>query len=97
MGKIKITTWADVGDNPDFNSGRWVQIGSANVFTYFLTGLPGGKFYPAPSFPYIRFEKNKSSFPNHKTKIIDSSELEFPKGFGLDGFIKGMLGQRKIK
>jgi hypothetical protein len=94
---VKITTWADNNTTPDFNSGRWVQIGSANWFTYFLTGLPGGKFYPSSSFPYVRFEKNKSSFSNHKTKMIDASDLEFPRGFGLDGFIKGLLGQRKIK
>jgi hypothetical protein len=29
--------------------------------------------------------------------MVDKNQLEWPRGFGVDGFVKGLLGQRKIK
>lgn len=93
---ITVTTWADAGVEPDFNSGRWVQIGTANYFTFFLTGLPGGKFYFQRQFPYIRYQKSQVPFYNHKTTTICETRIRFPQGFGLDGYVKGLLGQRQV-
>ena len=93
---ITVTTWADSGIVPDFNSGRWVQIGPANYFTFFLTGLPGGKFYFQKQFPYICYHRSQVTFENHKTMVICKTKLKFPSGFGLDGYVKGLLGQRQI-
>lgn len=91
-----VTTWADRGVEPDFTSGRWVQLGRANWLTFYLTGLPGGKVYTTRSFPFLRHEANKVDFSNHRTEDIDSSRLVFPWGFGVDGWIKGLLGQRRL-
>lgn len=93
---VTVTTWADSGIEPDFAPGRWVQIGKPNWFTFFLTGLPGGKFYFKSEFPFIRYEKCKVLFQNHKTKDLPASSLKFPTGFGVDGYAKGLLGQRRI-
>lgn len=93
---VTVTTWADSGIEPDFAPGRWVQIGKPNWFTFFLTGLPGGKFYFKSELPFIRYEKSKVPFENHKTKNLPASSLKFPTGFGVDGYIKGLLGQRKV-
>jgi len=97
MKKIIVTTWADHGIEPDFNSGRWVQLGSPSLFNFFLTGLPGGKFYIVKKFPWIEYHSSKTSFKNHKSIMIEKNRLEWPSGFGVDGFVKGLLGQRKIK
>ena len=94
---VNITTWADKGVKPDFNSGRWVQLGKANYFNFFLTGLPGGKFYFTKRFPFILYQKSKVPFSNYKSVRICKTKLKFPSGFGLDGYIKGLLGQRIIK
>ncbi len=97
MKKIIVTTWADHGIEPDFNSGRWVQLGRPSLFNFFLTGLPGGKFYIVKKFPWIEYHSSKTPFKNHKFIMIEKNRLEWPSGFGVDGFVKGLLGQRKIK
>jgi hypothetical protein len=97
MKKIIVTTWADHGIEPDFNSGRWVQLGRPSLFNFFLTGLPGGKFYIVKKFPWIEYHSSKTPFKNYKSIMIEENRLEWPSGFGVDGFVKGLLGQRKIK
>lgn len=93
MKMIQVTTWAESGITPDFRPGRWVQIGRPTYLNFLLTGLPGGKFY----FTKPYFKSSNVPFSNHATAFVDKSELQFPKGFGLDGFIKGLLGQRKLR
>jgi hypothetical protein len=95
--KTVITSWADCGIEPDFNPGRWVQLGHPTMLNFFLTGLPGGKFYVTKNFPYIEYHPSKTPFKNHKSTMVDKNQLEWPRGFGVDGFVKGLLGQRKIK
>ena len=97
MKTTVVTAWADRGIEPDFNSGRWVQLGRPTLFNFFLTGLPGGKFYVTKNFPYIQYHPCNTPFKNHKSVMIGKSQLEWPSGFGVDGFVKGLLGQRKIK
>lgn len=94
---VKITTWASRGVEPDFNPGRWVQLGSASWINFMLTGLPGGKIFPTRKFPWFKFESPNTPFLNHKTIIINPNQLEWPRGFGPDGYIKGLFGQRRIK
>ena len=97
MKKIIVTTWAGHGIEPEFYSGRWVQLGRPSLFNFFLTGLPGGKFYIVKKFPWIEYHPSNTPFKNHKSIMIEKNRLEWPSGFGVDGFVKGLLGQRKIK
>lgn len=91
---IQITTWADEGIDPDFTPGRWVQLGKPTLLNFFLTGLPGGKVYFSNTFPFVRFEKSKVVFSNHKTTTICSTKVAVPSGFGPDGYVKALFGQR---
>jgi hypothetical protein len=93
----QITTWADKGIEPDFSSGRWVQLGPPTLMNWWLSGLPGGKFYFNKSWPWFTWIANQSDLANYATTMIDQSRLEWPYGWGLDGWIKGLLGQRRIK
>jgi hypothetical protein len=94
---VKITTWASIGIEPDFNPGRWVQLGSASWFNFLLTGLLGGKLVPTENFPWFKYQCCNTPFSNHKTIVVEDSRLEWPCGFGPDGYIKGLFGQRRIK
>lgn len=91
---VRVTSWADSNQTPDLNSGRWVQIGNPSLINYWLTGLPGGKFYLSAAWPFVRYEKNKSTFKNHVTALVNVSNLCWPNS--RDGWIKGLLGQRQI-
>lgn len=92
---VLVTTWAP--NNRDFNPNRWVQLGGPTILNYILTGLPGGKIYVNKTFPYIRWERPTTTFRDHTSTYIDRSRLRIPSGFGPDGWIKGLLGQRIIK
>jgi hypothetical protein len=94
---VKVTTWASPQTQLDLAPGRWVQLGGANWFNYFLTGLPGGKVYLQFSWPWLRYQAPRAKFSHHLTGLVNPDQLEFPRGFGPDGYIKGILGQRKIR
>jgi hypothetical protein len=93
MKLANVTSWADTDIDPDLTVGRWVQLGKPTLLNFWLTGLPGGKFYFTDSFPFIKYVKNQASFTNHIHGFV---MVRWPTGFGPDGYIKGLLGQRII-
>lgn len=97
MTKKQITTWASRGKTPTFVPGRWVQLGRPTVLNYWLTGLPGGKIYARKCWPFFEYVPNRTEFANHATMLIDCDQLETPSGWGPDGWVKGLFGQRRIK
>ncbi|MEJ2066352.1 MAG: hypothetical protein P8X74_24240, partial [Reinekea sp.] len=94
---ITVTSWADKGHVPDLKPGRWVIKGKASALNFLKTGLNGPKVDIMKKFPFVKFQRSKASFKNSITGSIPSSKLEVPKGFGPDGWIKALFGQRKIK
>lgn len=94
--QVQITTWAPEGTTPTFVPGRWVQLGRPTLLNYWLTGLPGGKVYFSKSWPWVRYERNRTRFDNHATAWIDPAALTVPSGFGADGWVKTIYGQRRI-
>ena len=73
------------------------MTGDPTVWNYLKTGLWGGKFDLgfSNSFPWIfKWSKSKAPFGNYITDFVKQTNLMWPEG--LD-FIKGILGQRKIK
>jgi len=91
---IQVTSWADRSDYPDLTPGRWVQLGGPTLVNYWLTGLPGGKIVAQKSWPYFRYQKNRSDYSNYITALVEDNSLSWPKS--PDGFIKGLFGQRQI-
>ena len=94
--KVQITSWC--GSGPvDFRPGRWVQLGAPTRLNFWLTGLPGGKLYGQREFPFVRYEPCSVRFEHHATTWVSAEQLECPRGFGPDGWIKAMFGQRRIQ
>jgi hypothetical protein len=95
MNTVQITTWSR---RPrDFAPGRWVQLGAPTRLNFWLTGLPGGKLHVQARFPWVRYEPCAVKFEQHTTTWVSCDQLESPKGFGPDGWIKAVFGQRKIR
>lgn len=94
---MKVTTWAPKGVKPDLKSGRWVQIGGPSLLNFWLTGLPGGKMFLSSRFPFFSYRKNDADFDNYLTVDIQENMLQLPRGFGPDGYIKALFGQRRVK
>ena len=94
---VQVTSWASSEHHPDLTRGRWVMLGSPNIVTYILTGLWGPKAFLVNRFPFIRFEWSYVPFKNHCTASISRDRIVLPSGFGPDGFIKALFGQRVLK
>ena len=71
--------------------------GDATKWNFFKTGLGGPKMDFTKKFPYVKVQKSKVPFKNSITDDVPTSSLETPKGFGPDGYIKALFGQKKIK
>lgn len=91
---VTVTSWADEGITPDLNPGRWVQLGGPTRTNFWLTGLPGGKAYVQPKWPFLRYDPSRVPFENYITSQVPASSLQWPKGWEK---WKGILGQRQIK
>ena len=96
-GMVTVTLSASKGTKPDLNPGRWVVKGKASRLNYARTGLMGGdlkvgKWYNPKTWSYT----NSASFKNAITAQVPRSSLQTPKGFGPDGYIKALFGQKRV-
>ena len=92
--KIQVTSWADKGIKPDFNSGRWVMKGGPTKVNFWKSGLPGPKVVKSSKFPYFHIQKSQADFSNFITKEVPRTSLKLPPG---PEIIKAPLGQRILK
>lgn len=73
------------------------MLGSPSVYTYILTGLWNPKAFLVNRFLLIGFEWSYVPFKTHCTASISRDRIVLPSGFGPDGFIKALFGQRILK
>lgn len=90
---IQVTTWAK---NPDFDEGRWVQLGKPTLLNFWLTGLPGGKIYASHKFPYFVYRPCDVEFDDHSTAMFPATAICKPTNGITDGWVKALFGQRRI-
>lgn len=76
---VTVSRWG----RPGLKSGDWVMRGPANRWNYFWSG----KWQPGMG---NRF----ASFSSGQQFSVLKSTLRWPAGWGVDGWIKGLLGQR---
>ena len=94
---VQVTSWASLERHPATSGEVWVMLGSPNIVTYILTGLWGPKVFLVNRFPFIKLEWSYVPFKNHCTASISRDRIVLPSGFGPDGFIKALFGQRVLK
>jgi RHS repeat-associated protein len=78
-GIVTVSRWGRAG----LQSGDWVMKGGVNWWNYILSG----KWQPGLGNMFAPY-KSGASYQ------VPASSLKWPKGFGIDGWIKGLLGQR---
>jgi len=76
---VTVSRWGRAG----LEAGDWVMRGSATRANYFLSG----KWDPLPW-------NQAASFESAATFSVPASTVRWPTGIGLNGRVKGLLGQR---
>ena len=77
---IQVSRWGRSG----LEAGDWVMRGGATRWNYFWSG----KWQPG-------FGNEFAPLSSGQTFRVPPSTLQWPQGFGPDGFVKGLLGQRR--
>jgi hypothetical protein len=75
----QVSRWG----RPGLESGDWVMKGGPNWWNYIWSG----KWQPGLGNQFARFNSGESF-------LVPKSSLVWPVGWGIDGFFKGVLGQR---
>ncbi|MBI2390058.1 MAG: fibronectin type III domain-containing protein [Deltaproteobacteria bacterium] len=77
-----VSRWGRPGLQP----GDWGMMGRASPWNYFWSG----KWQPGLGNQY-------ASYRSGETFSVPKDAVRWPAGFGIDGWIKGVLGQRKYE
>ena len=75
-----VTRWG----RPGLRSGDWVMTGGKTWFNY----LRSGKFQPGLGNQFAKFGSGR-------TFTVPAGSVQWPRGFGVDGWLKGLFGQRR--
>jgi RHS repeat-associated protein len=76
---VIVSRWG----RPGLEAGDWVMQGSSSKWNYFWSG----KWQPG-------FGNQFAKFASGEEYRVLRSALRWPKGWGVDGWVKGLLGQR---
>jgi len=79
-GMVTVSRWG----RPGLQSGDWVMKGRASWWNY----LKSGKWQPG-------FGNEFAPFRTGAEFQVPASSLRWPRGFGIDGWVKGLYGQRR--
>jgi RHS repeat-associated protein len=77
---VTVSRWG----RPGLEGGDWVMKGRESAWNYFWSG----KWQPGLGNRFAPFSSGQSH------RVLNSS-LRWPRGWGVDGWIKGLLGQRR--
>jgi RHS repeat-associated protein len=77
---VTVTRWGRSG----LEAGDWVMKGGKNWWSYIWSG----KWQPGMGNEFAAFRTGESF-------LVPRSSIHWPKGWGFDGLIKGLFGQRK--